>query len=94
MENSNKRFDFYFSYANKDAEMISQIIQYVTESGYSCYKYDDSLSGMSFFDSTYSAIRNANVLVLFITEEFINSQYCFKEAYMAIDTATNYDKLI
>ena len=89
-----KRYDFYFSYADADKIMIQEIYKQVTDYGYRCYLYSDSNSGMSFFESALNGIRQAKVLVLFITDKFMESQYCFKEAYMALENARNYDKVV
>ena len=95
MENNLKRFDFFFSYAHKDADFINLIFKYISDSGYKCYSDRNALAhGMDFFESVVNGIRQSNAVILFISKQFMESQYCFKEAYMAINDAKNYDKLV
>ena len=49
---------------------------------------------MDFFENTVNGIRQSNAVILFVSKKFMDSQYCFKEAYVAINDAKNYDKLI
>ena len=94
MDDINKRYDFFFSYAHADEPLIREICHIVSNSSYKCFFDLDNLSGMDYFESTVNGIRQSNAVILFVSKKFMENQYCFKEAFVAINDAKNYDKLI
>lgn len=94
MDDINKRYDFFFSYAHANETLIKEICHVISNLGYKCFFDLDNLSGMDYFESTVNGIRQSNAVILFISKEFMESQYCFKEAYVALNDAKNYDKLV
>lgn len=88
------RYDYYLSYSHWDIEIAKAIYQYLSARGVSVF-YDRRMkSGESFQDQITNAIRNADGLIVLISDKSIQSERVKDEVLYAMQIAEERNKQI
>lgn len=82
------KLNIFISYARKDKEYLDEIVKQFSpfeRSGAVTLWYDDKIEpGSRWSEEIEQAIRDADIFVMLVSEEYIHSEYCFdKEANLA-----------
>ena len=81
----NSEYDFFISFSNKDADVVSEIVN-VIENVYKakCW-FQTKDSKAEFVDAIMEGIENANAFLVFVIPDSANSYFVLDEVYHAIE---------
>ena len=73
----------FISYAHKDSETVSRILEKMKENGYRFW-YDDKIDpGTKWYDDIADKIKNCGFFISFVSRNYLSSEICEKELVYA-----------
>ena len=90
-----KKYDFYIEFYEKDMVYAERIMDLLSENNLTCFylKQDKEMSG-AFIEQSNLSIRNANAIIILITNEYLSSRICYEGLQGIIKIAQGADKEI